>query len=114
MRKQELDNWIKSGGDLPQDLTEDEKSYLKGLGWSVEEEWWDNGQKRFEKYYLNGKAHGKGEGWRRNSGRKGYEYYYFHGKEHGPCKVWKANEALFIHKEYAYGILLKDFLKQTS
>ena len=40
-----------------------------------------------------------------------YEDNYHHGKQHGTYKVWKEDGTLEAHKEYAYGILLKDFLK---
>ena len=134
MRKQELDNWIKSGGDLPQNLTGNEKSYLEGLGWECvetrytnkekesedhylnrerhgkREGWHGNGKKAYEDHYLHGKAHGVWKMWHRN-GEKFYEYQWSHGKEHGVWKVWEEDGTLRTHKEYAYGVLLKDFLK---
>ena len=57
MRKQELENWIQNGGDLPENLTVDEENYLKGLGWSVDVDWHKNGQKNYEYNYLNGELH---------------------------------------------------------
>jgi len=137
MRKQELDNWIKNGGDLPQNLTEDEKSYLKGLGWEVNEAsyangqkhwdynclhgklhgkykcWHSNGQKGRVTHHLNGKRHGKYEWWHKN-GQKRYEKCYHHGKKHGVWKSWDDDGTLYRHEEYAYGVFLKGFLKRTS
>ena len=136
MRKQELDSWIKNGGDLPENLTVDEKSYLKDLGWTIEENWWRCGQRSCERYMLHGKKHGKEEGWW-PSGKKGYKYYWLHGekhgmlrtwwnsedgqiravecfhhgKKHGVWKKWNLDGTLVVHEEYAYGVFLKDFLK---
>lgn len=110
MRKQELENWVENGGDLPDDLTVDEKSYLKGLGWSVEEEWHKKGQKELEGHYLHGKEHGVQKMWYKN-GQKYCEENYHHGKKHGTQKRWWYDGILEAHKEYAYGVFLKDFLK---
>lgn len=164
MRKQELDNWVKNGGDLPDELTEDEKSYLGGLGWECLEDW-EGGFKWGELHllkgkkhgvckewcswyvdghlseierYLNGERHGKQETWEYDgtkdsecnyhhgkphgkqvswwfNGQKHYEYNYHYGKEHGTWKTWYDDDGtLEEHKEYAYGFLLKDFLKEEK
>ena len=137
MRRQELDNWVKSGGDLPDNLTEDEESYLEGLGWTVERRWhengmkwsvfhwhqgkvhgkqkawWDNGQKSYEQCYLHGDLHGKHETWFED-GQKACEFNYHYNKQHGAWKRWYQDGTPEEHEEYAYGVLLKDFLKQTS
>ena len=134
MRKQELDNWVKSGGDLPQNLTDNEKSYLEGLGWECLEDWFENGVKRYvhhylnrknhgrhqdwfedgnvymDAYYSNGENHGKYEKWYWN-GDKRVEFSYHYGKQHGVFKMWGQSRKLINHEEYAYGILLKDYLK---
>ena len=135
MRKEQLDNWVKTGGDLPQNLTDNEKSYLAGLGWTVEENWWSGGQRSCERHLLHGKKHGKEEGWCPN-GRKSYKCYSLHGEKHGMFRTWNTEDGqmcadecyhrgkkhgvwrkwdgrgtLTAHKEYAYGVFLKDFLK---
>ena len=137
MRKQELDDWIENGGELTDELTEDEKSYLENLGWSIEERWrengkkwyeisyhhgkkhgkvkwwWDDGSKYIEEYYHHGKRHGDFVRWNRN-GQKWEEECHHHGKKHGVFKEWKDDGTLEEHKEYAYGILLKDYLKEET
>ena len=110
MRKEQLDNWVKIGGDLPRNLTDNEKSYLEGLGWSYSEEWYENGQKDFEFNSLNGKLHGVYKAWHKN-GQKNCEKNYRHEKEHGVQKTWCYDGTLYSHEEYAYGVFLKDFLK---
>jgi hypothetical protein len=121
MRKQELENWAENGGDLPDDLTEDEKSYLKGLGWEVIERYSED-WKWGELHLLKGKPHGKSVEWFCNGQKQKeehclhgeyqlYEDNYHHGKQHGTYKVWKEDGTLEAHKEHAYGVLLKDFLK---
>ena len=161
MRKQELDNWVENGGELPDELTEDEKSYLQGLGWSVvgmrwynglklsehnclhgephgkQVSWHENGQKWYEYNYLNGGQHGKQVSWHENgqkdweyhyhhgklhgvykgwyeNGQKDWEYHHHHGKLHGVREAWKDDGTLYKHEEYAYGILLKDHLKEET
>jgi antitoxin component YwqK of YwqJK toxin-antitoxin module len=110
MRKEQLDNWIENGGELPENLTENEKDYLKSLGWKSEQIWHDNGQLNFEPNYLHGKLHGMKRGWHDN-GQLSWEATYVHGKKHGVWRGWREDGELFRRKEYAYGVFLKDFLK---
>ena len=113
MRKQELDDWVENGGELPDELTEDEKNYLKGLGWGCSEQWYKNGQKWFHYLALNGKDHGKCEYWHPN-GQKKVERYYLRDKDHGVLRIWNADGILLVHEEYVYGVFLRNFLKEET
>ena len=102
MRAAEIDKWIKEGGDLPEDLTKEEKEYLEELGWETSEKWFENGQKRYVYNYLNGQRHGKWEGWYKN-GQKHYEKSFIHGMRHDTVKKWRHDGHISLHIEYYYG-----------
>ena len=102
MRTEEINKWIEEGGDLPQDLTQEEKEHLTKLGWSFEENRYENGEKS-ERHYLRGKEHGKQEGWHEN-GQKRYEWNYLHGKEHGKWKWWHENGQKWHEEGWFHGM----------
>ena len=106
MRTEEVNKWVQEGGPLPQDLTQEEKEHLAKLGWSVEEEWYSNGQKWWERHYLYGKKHGKEEYWYDN-GQKALEQHFLHGMKHGVFKEWATDGSLTKHEEYYYGNKIK-------
>jgi len=93
MRKEQLDNWIESGGELPENLEENEKDYLKSLEWEEDREWYGNGQKLSEGYFLHGLRHGARRHWN-DSGQLRNEYNYLHGKQHGLNRGWYHNGQL--------------------
>ena len=112
MRKERLDNWLKEGGKLPMELTNEETFYLNSHGA------FDRSRKSTGGYII---------GWELNGGRHGTfltdmtvegvylqsAVNYHKGKPHGEMKSWHKG-VLVEHKEYAYGVFLKDFLKKTS
>jgi len=136
MRKQELDRWLKDGGDLPENLTEDEESYLEENGWLCNRTYYENDFLVREEHYLDGRFHGEQrwfcesepekvivKSYRHGEKHGVWEYYgrlnpseelrgYHHGKPHGVWKSINDYGVLVLHKEYAYGILLKDHLKE--
>lgn len=111
MRKEQLDNWLKEGGKLPMELTNEETFYLNSHG-------------AFDRSYRT-RAGGYTIGWELNGEKHGtflmelikdfdcfHSIVNFHkGKSHGEVKRWRQG-VLFEHKKYAYGVLLKDFLKK--
>ena len=136
MRKQELDSWLKDGGKLPENLTEDEESYLEENGWNCIKSYYENGFLIREQHYLNGKFHGEHRWFCEEGSDRVTVRRYKHGERHG---VWEFYDSLSVkkelkgyhmgkkhgvwinvngygvrsfHKEYAYGILLKDHLKE--
>ena len=109
MRKQELDNWVENGGELPDELTEDEKSYLEGLGMLVVKGTYPGGSYHY--LTLNGKDHGKCIYWYLN-GQKMIERYYLRDKDHGVFRKWGVDGTLLVHMEYVYGVFLRNFLKE--
>ena len=44
MRLKQINKWIEEGGELPQELTQEEKEHLEALGWEEDREWYGNGQ----------------------------------------------------------------------
>jgi antitoxin component YwqK of YwqJK toxin-antitoxin module len=110
MRKEQLDNWIKNGGKLPENLTENEKSHLESLGWRGDRLHYEGGQLQWEGNFLNDKKHGVSRWWHKN-GRLYWDSNHLHGKGHGVQRMWTDDGELFEHKEYAYGVFLKDYLK---
>ena len=142
MRKEQLDNWIKNGGQLPENLEESEKDYLKSLGWHQERgwydvdygmkqlewevnyiddavhgnvphgiyrEWYEHGQLEHERSYLRGEVIQLRD-WTRN-GQILSDRRRLRGKRHGVHRIWTEDGELYRHEEYAYGVLLRDFLK---
>jgi antitoxin component YwqK of YwqJK toxin-antitoxin module len=140
MRKQELDSWLKEGGDLPEDLTEDEENYLKENGWTCSRSFSSCGDLLNEFHYVNGLFHGahkyftdgygqkvmliksykhsKKHGiWENSSPSRKFKVVreYYNDKKHGTWKTYAYEGGeLIAHKEYAYGILLKDYLEEDS
>ena len=106
MRTEEINKWIDEGGDLPQDLTQEEEEHLTKLGWSVKGALHHNGQKWWVQHYLHGKDHGKREAWWDN-GQKWYEWNYLHGMQHGVFKSWYKDGNLTEDEEYFYGNRIK-------
>ena len=116
MRTEEIDKWVQEGGDLPQELTEDEKAYLTKLGWTTMVMEYLNGQKEFERHYLHGKKHGKWE-WCLSNGQKDYERHYLHGKPHGKHKGWWNNGQKYFEYHYFHGMkhgVLKEWDKDGT
>lgn len=56
----------------------------------LEEGWYENGQKKYEHPYKDGKEHGICRGWHKN-GENEYEWPYNDGKEHGIRLGWYKN-----------------------
>ena len=106
MRTKEIRKWIEEGGSLPEDLTQEEEVYLKGLGCVKAQGWHVNGQKSYEHHYLHGKPHGKQVGWSLN-GQKDCEYNFLHGMKHGVFKEWYKEVEFCIDEEYFYGNKIK-------
>jgi len=61
-----------------------EQRYGKDIGW------YDNGQKRYDNNYVNGKLHGKCAGWYPN-GQLHWEENYVNGQRHGKRRKWHDN-----------------------
>jgi len=106
MRTKEIDKWVQEGGDLPQELTEDEEVYLRNLGLLGMKGFYPNGQKLFHYLTINGKDHGKCEYWHPN-GQKMIERYYCHDKDHGSFRLWDKDGNLVKDEEYYYGNKIK-------
>ena len=102
MRTAEINKWIKEGGDLPEDLTKEEKEYLEELGWKTSEDWFANGQRFYVENWLNGQKHGKQEDWFLN-GQKHCEMSFIYEMKHDTVKEWNSNGELLLHEEYYYG-----------
>lgn len=113
MRKQELDNWVENGGELPDELTEDEEVYLRNLGLLGMKALYPDGRRFFYYLTLNGKDHGKCIYWHPN-GQKMVERYYLRDKDHGVLRKWSEDGILLVHREYAYGVLLRNYLKEET
>src|ERR1700678_4339431 len=60
--------------------------YVDGIRHGKSEEWFLNGQKSHEIYFLNDLLHGKSEGWFPN-GNKSWDIDYFNNKFHGKVKT---------------------------
>ena len=135
MRKQELDDWLKDGGKLPENLTEDEDKYLEENGWLCNRTYCESDFLVREENYLNGRFHGEQRWFCESEPEKVIVKSYRHGEKHGvwefygrlsveeelkgyhygePHGVWREinkHGVLVFHREYAYGVLLKDYLK---
>ncbi len=67
-----------------------EENYKDGKMEGKQEEWYKNGQKQYDGNYKNGKKDGKHEWWYEN-GQKIYEENYKDGKRVGKHKGWYEN-----------------------
>ena len=106
MRTEEINKWIEEGGDLPQELTQEEKEHLEGLGSKARRGWHDNGQLQYAYNYLHKKAHGVIRRWRSN-GQLDYEIGYLHDMLHGVYRSWRSNGQLWRDEEWFYGNRIK-------
>jgi len=113
MRKQELDNWVKTGGDLPENLTDNEEAYLTSLGHDYVPVESEEGVLVEEYHYLNGKEHGRYTS-RYEDGRIRTEEFWFKGKQHGFETKYDHCDNILRKKEYAYGVLLKEWNYEES
>ena len=109
MRKQELDNWVKTGGDLPENLTDNEEAYLTSLGHDYVPVESEEGVLVEEYHYLNGKMHGCYSNYWDEDGALRTEEYWFKGKEHGMRIEYDWCGNILHRQEYAYGVLLKEW-----
>jgi len=64
--------------------------------------WYENGQTRHEKSYVNGRKHGKQIGCYEN-GRQGYEESYLNGQKHGEAMRWYGNGQKWYEMLYLNG-----------
>ena len=106
MRTEEIRKWIEEGGELPQELTQEEKEHLEALGWKENRRWNDKGQLWWEENFLHDKTHGKCRMWYYN-GQLEHEYSFLHGTLHGKCRGWRSNGQLRWDEEWLYGNKIK-------
>ena len=93
MRTKEIDKWVQEGGDLPQELTEDEKAYLKECwGWAFRNDWTT----------LKGEAHGKHTWWL--FGNIWREINFHRGKKHGKYASFYSDEGRWEISHYHLGM----------
>ncbi len=79
-----------------------EENYKDGKKEGKQEEWYFNGQKRHELYYKNGLCDKKQKGWYFN-GRKEYELNYKDGKKEGKEEWWYPNGEKQFEYDYKGG-----------
>ena len=80
-----------------------EKNYVDGKQHGKQEEWYESGQKWSQKNYVDGQEHGKYERWYEN-GQKMLEENYIDGKPHGKRIVWAENGKILAEINYVDGI----------
>jgi antitoxin component YwqK of YwqJK toxin-antitoxin module len=84
----------------------EERNYVDGKAQGKQEEWYEDGQKWSEKNYLNGKEHGSYERWYEN-GQKMLEEHYIDGQPHGKRIVWAENGKILAEVNYVDGVLVE-------
>jgi len=72
--------------------------------------YWENGNKRREMEYYQGKQHGKDLSWH-ESGNKNWEIEYYQGKQHGKYLGWYENENKHWEIEYCQGKLHGKYIR---
>jgi uncharacterized protein len=66
------------------------------------ENWYENGQLRFQGFYRNGKLEGERKSWYENGQLQSQEFYR-DGKEEGERKYWHEDGQIWIHDFYRDG-----------
>jgi antitoxin component YwqK of YwqJK toxin-antitoxin module len=90
--------------------TEKGRIFIYGKGWirnGVYVDRFDNGQIRFLETRRDGKADGVTMQWFRD-GKKEAEWYYLNGNRHGPCTTWM-KDGSGVTRVFSNGVLTAQY-----
>jgi antitoxin component YwqK of YwqJK toxin-antitoxin module len=95
--------WYYENGQKEVEIKRTVHSFFQSIGWDgLETSWHENGQKRTEQPYKDGKAHGLRTVWHEN-GQKANESTSKNGKKHGPWTTWYENGQKRTEENYKDG-----------